>query len=238
MKTMLGCEFSTFNKHGAAHLCGFDFDPEYPEMRELLHKGSSIQTKRSELLFEWGLERGTLRGGITWQDVLDDHPYNDYICNNQVFDSMVRRGIYTNSEYDDVFLKPNFSYRLGYEDKISEIIGYGYKDIITEEVVRIIKAAGGVPVIAHPHNKGHLVDYYINMGVMGFETRHSLLTSEEHSFFERVCEEKGLYKMGGADHESILGGLLAFNSSSYDCPYEHSGVTEEDFMTIYERRLG
>lgn len=238
MKTMMGCEFSTSNEHGGAHLCGFDFDPEHPEMRELLRKGSSIQTRRSELLFKWGQERGSLRDGITWQDVLDDHPHNDYICNNQVFDSMLKRGIYIKEEYDNVFLKPNFSYRLGYEDKIRDIIGYGYKDIITEDVVRIIKAAGGVPVIAHPHNKGHLVDYYINMGVMGFETRHSMLTPEEHDFYEKVCEENKLYKMGGADHENILGGLLTFPDPIYDCPYEHSGVTEEDFMTLYERRLG
>ena len=238
MKTMMGCEFSTYNQHGGAHLCGFDFDSEHPEMRELLRKGSSIQTKRSELLFKWGQERGTLRDGITWQDVLDDHPYNDYICNNQVFESMLKRGIYIKAEYDDVFLKPNFSYRLGYEDKIREIVGYSYKDIITEDVVRIIKAAGGVPVIAHPHNNGHLVDYYINMGVMGFETRHSMLTPEEHDFYEKVCDEHKLYKMGGADHENILGGLLTFPDPIYDCPYEHSGVTEEDFMTLYERRLG
>ena len=63
-------------------------------------------------------------------------------------------------------------------------------------------------------------------------------TPEEHNFYEKVCEEHKLYKMGGADHENILGGLLTFPDPVYDCPYEHSGVTEEDFMTLYERRLG
>ena len=36
----------------------------------------------------------------------------------------------------------------------------------------------------------------------------------------------------------VLGGLMTFPDPSYDCPYEHSGVTEEDFMTLYERKLG
>lgn len=238
MKTMIGCEFTTYHNGRGVHLCGFDFDPEHPEIKEILRKGSHIQTERSRLLFEWGVERGSLRGGITWQDVLDDNPHNNYFCNNQVFVSMLKRGIYIQSEYDDVFLKPNFSYTLGYEDKIREIIGFSYKDIHTDEVINAIKAAGGVPVIAHPHAMGNRAEEYIAMGVMGFETRHSMLTPEEHNFFEKLCEDNKLYKMGGADHESILGGLLTFPDPVYDCPYEHSGVTEEDFMTLYERRLG
>ena len=238
LKTMIGCEFSTYHNDRGVHLCGFDFDSEHPEMKELLKKGSYIQTSRTELLFKWGLERGSLREGITWQDVLDDHPHHSYFCNNEVFASMIKRGIYRYDEYDDVFLKPNFSYRLGYEDKIREIVGISYRDIHTEDVVRIILAAGGVPVIAHPHNSSAMVNDFLNMGVRGFETRHSILTPEEHIFYEELCEENKLYKMGGADHESVLGGLLAFPSPVYDCPYEHSGVTEEDFMTLYERKLG
>lgn len=238
LKTMIGCEFSTAYGSKGFHLCGFDFDPEYPEMKKLLDLGSSIQTGRTELLFKWGLERGTLREGITWQDVLDDHPHHNYFCNNEVFDSMLKRGIYRSDEYDDIFLKPNFSYRLGLEGKIYEITGLSYNDVHTDEVIRIVKAAGGVPVIAHPHGKASMVKELIELGVMGFETRHSMLTPEEHLFYEQVCEENGLYKMGGADHENVLGGLLKFPDPSYDCPYEHSGVTEEDFMTLYERRLG
>ena len=65
-----------------------------------------------------------------------------------------------------------------------------------------------------------------------------MLTKEEHDFYEKLCEEHGLYKMGGSDHEGVLGGLMTFPDPSYDCPYEHSGVTEEDFMKIFERKLG
>ena len=90
----------------------------------------------------------------------------------------------------------------------------------------------------HPHHRREVVEDYLAMGVMGFETRHSTLSPEEHQFYEKLCEEKGLYKTGGSDHEGILGGLLAFDDPVYDCPYEYSGVCEEDFMTLYERHLG
>ena len=241
--TTVGCEFSTADimsdgKLKGCHLLGFDFDPEYPEMKELLAFTSSIQTERSELLFKWGQERGSLRTGITWDDVLADHPEHDYFCNNEVFASFLKRGIYLYSEYDDEFLKPNFSNGLGLEDKIHGITGKCPNDVKTGEVIKIIKAAGGVPVVAHPSNATQYADDYIRMGVMGFETRHSMLSPELHSFFEELCDRHGLYKMGGADHENVLGGLLSFDNDDYVTPYETSGIDEENFMKIYERRLG
>ncbi len=235
--TMLGCEFTTVHGGRGYHLCGFDFDPEDKKMKEILAYGSSIQTSRSELLFKWGLERGSLREGCTWQDVLDDHPDHTYICNNEVFASMLKRGIYTYAEYDDAFLKPNFSYSLGLEDKIHEITGKSYSDINTIDVIKAIRNAGGVPVIAHPHAKYKFAQEFIDAGVMGFETRNSTLSVEEHDAFEALCIENGLYRMGGADHENVLGGLLGFGDS-YSSPYQMSGVSEECFMELYERRLG
>ena len=73
---------------------------------------------------------------------------------------------------------------------------------------------------------------------MGFETRHSMLDKEARAFYEKVCDEHGLYKMGGADHENVLGGLLSFDNEEYMSDYETSGIDKEAFMTIYERRLG
>ena len=58
---------------------------------------------------------------------------------------------------------------------------------------------------------------------------------EDFDFFENICNERGLYKMGGSDHSGILGGP---GRDLEVCPYEQSGITEEDFMKIYERKLG
>jgi len=243
LKTMIGAEFTTYHtmrvdgRTRGIHLLGFGFDPEHEALRDFIPYAASMQTDRSRILFQFAKESGKMRGGVEWEDVLADHPNHNYFCNNEVFASFMKRGIYRYDEYDD-FVKENFSYRLGLEDKIRSITGISYADIHTDDVIRIVKAAGGVPVIAHPQNKAQFVPELIEMGVMGFETRHSMLSPEEHDFYEKVCEEHGLYKMGGADHENVLGGLLTFPDECYDCPYEHSGVTEEDFMTLYERRLG
>ena len=247
MKSILGCEFTTYYKGRGFHLCGFDFNPDNKEISEILAYGSSIQTSRSKLMFEWGIERGTLRPGCTWDEVLAEFPYNDYICNNQVFRVMEKKGIYKHEEYDDLFLKQNFSYRLGLEDEIKKITGKSYTQIETPDVIRAIKNAGGVPVAAHPLGCEKYAEELIELGVMGFETRHSCFrtdrpdkyptAAESRKFFEELCEEKNLYKMGGSDHEGDLGGLLDFGDD-YVCPDYLSGILEEDFMKIYERKLG
>ena len=234
MKSILGCEFSTYHGNRGVHLLGFDFNPDNREMAELLAYGSGVQTSRSEVLFNMGIERGTLREGVTWQEVRDDFPYNDYICVDQVFRSMVNRGIYTLEEYDE-FRMPNFSYKLGLEDKVREITGMSYRDISTERAIKTILAAGGVPIVAHPHGLMKYAGEFLDMGVMGFETRFPFSDQQDFDFFESVCRERNLYKMGGSDHSGTLGGP---GRDLEVCPYEQSGVTEEDFMKIYERKLG
>ena len=242
MKSFLGCEFSTYHGNRGVHLLGFDFNPDNKDMAALLAYGSGVQTSRSKVLFEMGIERGTLRKGVTWQEVCDDFPYNDYICVDQVFRSMVNRGIYTLEEYE-LFSKPNFSYKLGLEDKVREITGMSYRDISTEKAVKTILAAGGVPVVAHPHGLMRFADEFLSMGVMGFEFRHPELQESmsgiagEPEFYATLCEENGLYKMGGSDHSGILGGNLD-RGAEYHIPDYFSGICEEDFMKLYERKLG
>ena len=100
MKSILGCEFSTYHNGIGTHLLGFDFNPDNKRIAEILSYCSGIQTERSKFLFKMGRESGALRDGLTWQDVLDDNPYNTYICNNQIFKSYEKRGIYKHEEYE------------------------------------------------------------------------------------------------------------------------------------------
>ena len=242
MLSILGCEFTTRHKGKSVHLLGFDFNPDNAKMQELLAYTSGCATDRAKTMFELGLERGTLRKGITWEDVKAEFPYNDYIVNDQVFVTMVKHGIYKEDEYNEFFMQ-NFSYQLGIEPQIYEITGKSYNNIITEDVVKIILEAGGVPVVAHPSHLGEYVQDFLNMGVMGFEFRHPDLMEERcgqkglPQFYKQICEDNNLYKMGGCDHSGILGGNMD-RDPMYIIPDYYSGICEEDFMNIYERKLG
>lgn len=230
--TMNGCEF--YGKHPAYtfHIVGVDFNPENQALREVIRKGSSMQTERTRLLFAHGLEHGTLRPGATWQEVLDANPDNDYICNNQVFRLMLAKGIYAPEEYDE-FLMSNFSYRLPQSKELSPMLKEKYMNTV-EDVIRAIRAAGGVPIVAHPARAEHLAEELVEMGAMGFETSHPEISEDCKAFFRDFCEKHNLYQLGGTDHSSILGGT----GYQADLPPECGNVSEENFMKLYRRELG
>lgn len=234
MLSLAGCEFTTKGPCGGQHLVGLDFNTENTRMRELLKRISPMQTNRSRLMFEWGLKRGSLRGGITWQDVLDRFPDNDYFCNNQVFLLMVERGIYKPEEYTEFFMT-NFSHRLNLEPElaagIAEVHSWGIPEM--EEVIATVRAAGGVPVVAHPHKQAAKAEEMLKMGVMGFETHHPDLDDEDEAFFDAFCTEHNLYKMGGTDHSGPIG-----CPDHAHIPADCGGVTEAEFMKLYRRELG
>lgn len=230
--SLSACEFTVDGPGYHPHLLGVDFNPDHPAMRALLARASVKSTERTRLLFEAGLERGTLRRGVTWQDVLNSRPYNDYFCNNQVFDLMVERGIYQPEEYSE-FFHTNFIWKI---DATIPAIGQ-LKNPGLEETVQIILKAGGVPVVAHPHGLQRYADELVEMGVMGFETCHPEINDEDIAFFDAYCDEHRLYKLGGTDHFGVLGGLTE-KMPHLDVPPERGFVTEENFMRLYRRELG
>lgn len=234
---ILGTEFYAVGFGVEFHLLGFDYNPDNKRMQALLARASSRQTIKSKILFEEGLKRGSLRDGISWQDVLDAFPYNDYFCNNQVFEVMVKRGIYKREEYFDEFLYPNFSNKIS-KGICKELIEAAVQPIPhISEVAETIIEAGGVPIVAHPTpNKRALVKEILSVGVRGFETIHPSITPEDRIFFDQVCTEMNLYKMGGTDHSGPLGGFD--DNPNLQCNKEDGYVSEENFMKIYERRLG
>ena len=208
-------------------------------MKALLHYGAQKQIKRTELMFHAAQESGTLKKGVRWQEILDAFPFNDYICNNQVFEVYLQKGIYTLAEYDD-FCRDNFSYSLPSSKMAKEQINM--PSPATADVVEIIKRAGGVPIVAHPCEPPLTdeADALLKMGVMGFEVIYPTMTAAEIAFFDAFCDEYRLYKCGGTDHQGVLGGYMERcpNDPSYVIDPMTGGMTEEDFMKLYKRGLG
>ena len=230
--TMNGCEFYGKHPEYTFHIVGVDFNPENELLRKVLPMGAAKQTERTRLLFEYGLAHGTLREGITWQEVVDANPDNDYLCNNQVFRLMLARGIYAPEEYDD-FLMSNFSYSLPQSKALSPMLKEKYMNTV-QDVIHAIRVAGGVPIVAHPAGAEHLAKELLEMGAMGFETSHPEISEDCKGFFRDFCEKHSLYQLGGTDHSSILGGT----GYQADLPPECGNVTEENFMKLYHRTLG
>lgn len=246
--TLLGCEFSSAENY---HICGFDFNTENEKMRALLERIGYMQTERTRLLFEWGQKRGTLTKKISWQEVLDDFPKNNYFCGNQVQASVLRRDLYKPNEMNALF-KANFSWVIKYEDELNEKIAKLYAELklSSKEIIETVRGAGGVPVMAHPRKmREEKADSLRELGIMGFETHHPDLSPEDEAFFNEYCDKYSLYKCGGTDHSSVMAGIFRSDvakpdvncktfTNDNDPGPESGGMSEENFMTLYHRKLG
>lgn len=230
--TLLGCEFSALGLGTDFHLLGYDFNVDEPEMKALLERISHRLVTKTQLLFQWAVEAGVIKG-MDWEEVPKAFPLNNYYCNEQIFNILMQKGLKTKEDY------PEFAVAFGYtpekEKRITEIIGIKQPDI--EEVIRIIRKAGGVPVIAHPHGKLQYIEPLIEMGIMGIEVNFPSATKEESRILNEIADERGLYKTGGTDHSGILGGCLE-DGEEYNCDPMLCGADEEAFMKLYKRILG
>ncbi len=80
-----------------------------------------------------------------------------------------------------------------------------------EEVINIVRSAGGVPVIAHPVRLGlpraeerELLIRYQRAGLLGLEVYHSEHSPELQAYYRQLAEELHLLPSGGSDfHGSI-----------------------------------
>ncbi len=233
--TILGCEFTTegLGCESEFHLLGYDFNPDEPEMRELLDYGAKRYREKTRLQLEWAQEKGRLTD-IIWEDVLNEFPYNDFICNNHIFRTLVNKGCLNEEDYLS-FFEDNFRWWLQPEEKQRQLAKMPAPRI--EDVVKIILKAGGVPVLAHPHNQGKYIPELIKLGLMGIEVRHDMLTKNETERLIKIADENKLYKTGGTDHNGVLGGYLDFGEQYKVDPME-AGTEEADFMRLYKRELG
>ncbi|MBI3320968.1 MAG: PHP domain-containing protein [Candidatus Omnitrophica bacterium] len=70
------------------------------------------------------------------------------------------------------------------------------------QVIRIIRGAGGVPVLAHPVylNRDTLIEGFVHDGLVGLEVYHSGHAPETVQRYERLAESLKLLKTGGSDY--------------------------------------
>lgn len=231
--TFLGCEFTTVEFDHGIHLLGYDFNPDDPEIRGVLARGATKERRRTELLLQWAQEKGRCLE-VTWQEVCEAYPYNDYLCNNHIFNVLVNKGALKEEQYFE-FFDPDFKWNPVIDEKIKQIIQMPAPS--TVDVIRAIRKAGGVPVIAHPAGQLHLIPELVKAGLMGIECNHPNLSAEETKLAHKLAEEYRLYKTGGTDHSGVLGGYEQMNPQ-LRCNNEGNAASEEDFMQLYKRELG
>ena len=219
---------------GGFHIVGLDFDPEHPRMREYTDWTEKNITELSIRRLDYCLKEGFIKD-ITWNDVVDRFPDVGWYCNEQVFKLLQERQGLTDPEY--------WSF-------INHFNGAPVKGVSNsrpaDEMIDVIRAAGGIAVLAHPHNQTQYLPGLAAMGLGGVEVDHPDLTEYDSAEAIRLANELGLYQSGGTDHTGLLGNSMKRGAGvvltyiplvPYDADVSN-GATQEAFEEIRGRRRG
>jgi predicted metal-dependent phosphoesterase TrpH len=230
MENIFGAEFSTPERY---HIVGLDFDPEYPEMKEYLRQMAVRETDQTKVLFEKGLERGSI-SGITWDEVLEYNRGIAWLCNEHVFRAMKAKGLVTDLDYNE-FFDVNYG-------KLRRTVPPAYPFKSVGEIIPLIKKAGGIAIVAHPNMEQLAkMDELIAAGIDGTEVFHPDLTAEEQAKALELAYQHGLFIAGGTDHSGLCGGMYDTFEHPEETPYwvepQACGTSEQHFRELQARSI-
>ena len=117
--------------------------------------------------------------------------------------------------------------------KSPEASAFSPKTPTAEKVIKTVRGAGGIIALAHPVNRTHFAEELVKMGLNGIEVSHPNMDEQTVALALEAAREFNLYHCGGTDHTGPMsgcGGKLAVPV--------FSGITEEEYTTLTERRLG
>ena len=239
LESIFGCEFTVPPTDDDPltdfHFVAFDFDPTYPPMAEYLKGMALRQTDKTVVTLDRCHKAGFMRE-LSMEDVYEANPGVAWFCNEQVFVAMLKKGMAKPEDYEEWV--ENVWY---FHEHLAPIPpAYAFKD--AQGIIDLVHAAGGIILIAHPHNQLHFIDRLVAMGLDGLEVYHPDLLPEEQLEAMKIAYEKNLFIAGGTDHSGVLGGEYISYANPETCPYYLEprvfGTMEEHFHELKERKIG
>ena len=234
LECLFATEFSVLEPK-EYHIVAFDFDPEYPPMKEYLWQMGERQTDNTKHCFDAAVAKGAV-SGITWEEVLEFNKGISWIANNHVYKAMIAKGLVKKENYIKWF-QADFNHQRALYPPL-----YPFKTL--PEIVKLVKDAGGFCILAHPHNCLDDIDYFIECGIVGIEVLHRDLTDDEQKRALKIALEKNLFISGGSDHYGLCGGCYSsyptdeeLKKSRHYIPELSTGVLREHYEEIKNRKL-
>lgn len=185
-----GTEISTRQGPARVHLLSYLHDPDDAALAAVLERSRTSRERRAK-------EMVRLIGRdypLTWQDVLDHTPDGATVGRPHLADALVAQGVAASRDaiFADI-LRDRGPYDVPY-DAPTPI-----------EAVRLVRAAGGVPVIAHPRARtGQLSEDAIaelaEAGLFGLEADHRDHSQADRERLRGLAVELGLVVTGSSDY--------------------------------------
>ncbi|MEA2521671.1 MAG: 3,5-nucleoside bisphosphate phosphatase [Actinomycetota bacterium] len=202
-----GIEFSAEYEGASLHVLGYFVDPENRELQAELKRLMDTRFRRGELMVQKLQELGYDISFERVRAIAGD----DLIARPHIADAMVEAGIVKESkEAFDRFISDG---GIAYVEKHA---------LDPVDSLALIKAAGGVCVLAHPGMwKGNgsvpdtLVEQMAADGMVGLEVDHPDHDTEQRAYYGALADRLGLIRTGASDcHGARYGFRLGCETTS------------------------
>jgi predicted metal-dependent phosphoesterase TrpH len=187
---LTGVEISAEFK-GTLHILGYGFDPEYPELKDTLESLQEARYNRNVKM----LEKMAKQGFHISMEELHEESKGGMVGRPHFANLMLRKGYVKN--YQEAFDKYLAKGMPLYMDK---------KRLEPKEAIRLILAAGGIPVMAHPYQtklEGADLEALIaelkSYGLRGIEAYYSRHSKEQTGEYLGYAKKYDLLVTAGSD---------------------------------------
>jgi predicted metal-dependent phosphoesterase TrpH len=220
IEAVRGVEFYGMFEGRNLHLTALDFDPNAPLLRELIDERVATRYDTTKKRFELAVSRGFINE-ITWEDVVKYNAPNTWLC----IGSIIRA--YRTLR---IPVPEDINYKVF---KTPEADAFAAERPTAERVIRAVREAGGVIALAHPYKITHLIPELVKFGLNGVEVSHPDNKEDTSELAIEMATRYNLYHCGGTDHTGAMSGLGGRHARP-----ALEGITEEEYLTLVERRKG
>ncbi len=215
-----GVEFSGRYDGVSFHITALDYDIDDPTLRAFVKERCDQRAETTRLCVERGIKLGVIQD-ITWNDVLDNTPEGTWICIDSVINTYRAKHVPMPENLRAACFKG------------PEVRSFAPPTVTAEEIIKIIRKAGGVAALAHPYRQTQYVPALVEFGLNGIEVSHPHSFENTCALAMEAAKAYNLYHSGGTDHTGPMSGCGNINAIPV-----FNGITEEEYITLKERRLG
>ncbi len=210
LRMIPGVEFSSYHKNQSVHILGYAYKINHPAIIDLTKRHINRRVERNLKILKLLSDKGM---PISPEEIDNS---NHTVGRPHIAAAMVKHG-FVNSI-------PEAFYKYIGDNKPCHAKG---SPISSEETVKIIKEAGGIAIIAHPHlaKNRPLIDSLLTLPFDGIESHYARFKQQDNKPWIKIAERKGWIQTGGSDFHGTV---------KPSNPLGASSVTEETFNYLFE----